>query len=172
MSPGFAARFRKVFDQARVRVWVGLAALNHAPGRVIEMEQRFRLAMAADRRALRPRFVVKTMPTAVAHVPDNLLGLFTFFDRDHLTTHRHCLLALEATDHLSEIDHFGDIGIFSRYFSNQFAHGSSPDARITTMTHAAQLNIVAGRTDAVPAGRQGKRSFQRNSRNAHKSSGD
>jgi len=83
--------------------------------------------MGANRQTLRFRFVVKTMSAAVAHVPDNLLGLSTFFDRDHLNAHRHSLLAFKAKDNLGEIDHFGDIGVSSRYFSYQFAHDSPPD---------------------------------------------
>jgi len=80
--------------------------------------------MGANRQTLRFRFVIKTMSAAVTHLPDNLLGLPAFFDRDHLNAHRHCLLAFKAKDNLSEIDHFGDIGVSGRYFSNQFAHGS------------------------------------------------
>ena len=57
--------------------------------------------MGANRQTLRLRFVIKTMSAAIAHVSDNLLGLSTFFDRDHLNTHRHCLLAFKATDYLS-----------------------------------------------------------------------
>jgi hypothetical protein len=83
--------------------------------------------MGANRQTLRFRFVIKTMSAAVAHLPDNLLRLPAFFDRDHLNAHRHCLLAFKAKDNLSEIDHFGDIGVSGRYFSNQFAHGSPPD---------------------------------------------
>ena len=74
--------------------------------------------MGANRQTLCLRFVIKTMSAAVAHMPNNFLGLSTSFDRDHLNTHRHCLLAFKATDNLREIDHFCDIGIFSRYFSN------------------------------------------------------
>lgn len=73
--------------------------------------------MGANRQTLRLRFIIKTMSAAVAHVPENLPGLSTFSNRDHLNTHRHCLLAFKAPNNLREIDHFGDIGIFSRYFS-------------------------------------------------------
>jgi hypothetical protein len=58
------------------------------------------------------------MSAAVAHVPENLFCLSTFFDRDHLNAHWHCLLALKTSDHLSEIDLFADTGIFGLYFSN------------------------------------------------------
>jgi len=89
------------------------------PGWIIETEQwSFESSMGANRQTLRLRFVIKTMSAAVAHVPDNLLGLSTYFERDHLNTHRYCLLAFKATDDLREIDRFCDIGIFSRYFSN------------------------------------------------------
>lgn len=89
----------------------------------MEAGRRLVLSMGANGAALRLLFVIKTMSAAVTHVPNNLLGLSTFLDRDHLDTHRQCPLAFKATDNLSEIDHFGDIGISRRYFSNQFAHG-------------------------------------------------
>jgi hypothetical protein len=82
------------------------------PDWIIETEQwPFELSMGTNRQTLRLRFVIKTMSAAVTHMPDNLLGLSTYFDRDHLNTHRHCPLAFKA-------DHFCDIGIFSWYFSN------------------------------------------------------
>jgi hypothetical protein len=55
-------------------------------------------------------------------MPDNLPGPCDFFDGYDFDAHRHSLLALKATDDLAEVDHLGDSGIFSRYFSNQFAH--------------------------------------------------
>ena len=67
---------------------------------------------------MRLGFVIKTMPAAVAHMPEDLFRRSAFLDRDYLNTHRHCLLALETTDDLGAIDDFHDIGIFSRYFSN------------------------------------------------------
>jgi hypothetical protein len=109
--------------------------------------------MGANRQTLCLRFVIKTMSAAVAHMPNNFLGLSTSFDRDHLNTHRHCLLAFKAPDNLGEIDHFCDIGIFSRYFSKVRAWLTSTRTRFTTMAHASHLRVVAGRTDAVPAGR-------------------
>src|SRR5262245_8224471 len=108
------------------RFGVGLNISSHAPDWIIETEQRFRSRMGAIRQTLRLRFVVKTMSAAVVHVPDSLLGFSGFFDSDHLDTHRHCSLAFETADHLSEIDDFRDVGVFSRYFSDQFAHGSPP----------------------------------------------
>jgi hypothetical protein len=88
-------------------------------GWIIETEQRlFGLSMGANRETLRPRFVIKTMSAAIAHTPDNLLGLSTSFDRDHLNSHRHRLVAFKATNNLREIDHFCDMGILSKYFSN------------------------------------------------------
>jgi len=89
------------------------------PGWIIETEQRlFGLSMGANRQTLRLCFVIKSMSAAVAHAPDNLPGLSASFDRDHLNSHRHRLVAFKATNNLREIDHFRDIGIFSRYFSN------------------------------------------------------
>jgi hypothetical protein len=99
----------------------GLAGLefNSCPGRIIETEQRpFGLSVGTNRETLRLRFVTKTMSAAVAHAPNNLLGLIIPFDRNHLNTHRHCPLAFKATDNFGEKDHLCDIGIFSRYFSN------------------------------------------------------
>ena len=95
------------------------------PGWIIETQQwPFELSLGANRQTLRLRFVIKTMSAAVAHMPDNLLGLSTSFDRDHLNTHRHCLLAFKATDNLGEIDHFCDIGILVGIFptSSRMAH--------------------------------------------------
>ena len=93
------------------------------------------------------------MSAAVAHAPNNLFGLIVPFDRDHLNTHRHCPLAFEATDRLGEVDNVCDMGVFSGYFSNQFAHGSPPDTRFTTTNRASHLRVVAGQTDAAPADR-------------------
>lgn len=82
--------------------------------------------MRTNRRTLRLRLIVKAVSPAIALVPDNLPGSRGFFDGHDLDAHRHCLLALKATDDLAEVDHLGDIGIFSRYLSNQFAHDSPP----------------------------------------------
>ena len=57
--------------------------------------------MGVNRQTLHLRFIIKTMCAAVAYVPENLFGLSTFFDRDHLNTHRRCLLAFKATDKLT-----------------------------------------------------------------------
>src|SRR4029453_2945277 len=98
--------------------------------------------MGANRQTLRLRFVIKTMSAAVAHVPHSILGFSVFFDRDHLDTHRHCLLAIKTTDHLSEIDHFGDVGIFSRYFPNQFAHDLPPHTQHVTSLRLGDLKCA------------------------------
>ena len=74
------------------------------------------MSTGVNRQTLHPRFIIKTMGAAVAYPPEDLPGSSTFFDRNHLDTHRHCLLAFKATDNLRKIDHIGDIGIFSWYF--------------------------------------------------------
>jgi len=73
-----------------------LAALNRTPSWIIETEQRLRLSMGANWQTLRPGFVIKTVSAAVEHVPNDLFGLFGFFDRDDLNTHWHGLLAFKA----------------------------------------------------------------------------
>ena len=57
--------------------------------------------MGVNWQTLHLRFIIKTMCAAVAYVLENLFGLSTFSDRDHLNTHRRCLLAFKATDKLT-----------------------------------------------------------------------
>jgi hypothetical protein len=59
------------------------------------------LTMGVNRQTLHLHFTIKTMCAAVTYVPENLFGPSTFFDRDHLNTHRHCLLAFKATAKLT-----------------------------------------------------------------------
>jgi len=64
------------------------------------------------------------MCAAVALTLENAFGISKFFFCDHFNSHWHRPLTFKATDNLREINHFGDIGIFSWYFSHEFAHRS------------------------------------------------
>ena len=75
------------------------------------------LGMEVNRQTSHPLFIIKAMCTAVVFVPENLFGFSIFFEPNHLNTYRHRPLAFTTTDNLREIYRFGDIGIFSRYFS-------------------------------------------------------
>jgi len=50
-------------------------------------------------------------------VTDYFFELSFFSNRDDLNTHWHRGLAVLATDMFTEVDLFGDVAIFDRYFS-------------------------------------------------------
>jgi hypothetical protein len=93
--------------------------IDHQPAYPCEfsIKKTVGIAAAAAPSAQRPRCIISAVCAAVPTVLDYLFGLSFFSNCHDLDTHRRRSLAVLATDTFREVDLFGDVAIFNRYFS-------------------------------------------------------